>query len=80
MDNQVTDAIYSGGVLKPLGKVSLREAGRVRLIIERSESTPEGRRLALDRLRAGIAKMRFRSSGPLPGRADLYDRVDTSRG
>ena len=75
MDNQVTDAIYSGGVLKPLGRVSLHEAERVRLIIERTESTPEARRLALERLRAGIANMRFRSSGPLPGRDDLHDRV-----
>ncbi len=38
MDNQVTEAIYSGGVLKPPGKVSLHEAERVRLIIERTES------------------------------------------
>lgn len=74
MDNQVTEAIYSGGVLKPLGKVSLHEAERVRLIIERTESAPEGRRLALERLRAGIAAMHFRSSGPLPGRDALHDR------
>ncbi len=74
MDNQVTEAIYSDGVLKPLGKVSLHEAERVRLIIERTESTPEGRRLALERLRAGIAAMHFRSSGRLPGRDDLHDR------
>jgi predicted DNA-binding antitoxin AbrB/MazE fold protein len=75
MDNQITDAIYSGGVLKPLGKLSLHEAERVRLIIERTESTPEARRRALERLRAGIAKMHFRSSGPLPGRDDLHDRL-----
>lgn len=75
MDNQFTEAICSGGVLKPLAKVSLREAERVRLIIERTESTPEARRRALERLRGGIATMRFRSSGPLAGRDDLHDRA-----
>ena len=75
MENQVTEAIFSGGVLKPLGKISLHEAERVRLIIERTESTPEARRLAFERLRAGIATMCFRSSGRLPGRDDLHDRV-----
>ena len=75
MDNEGTDAIYSGEVLKPLGKLSLRQAERVRLIIERTELTPEARGLALERLRAGIAAMRFRSSGPLPGRDALHDRV-----
>ena len=75
MDSQVTDAIYTGGVLKPLGSVSLNEAERVRLIIERTERSDAGRQLALERLRAGIEQMRFFLSGPLPPRDELHDRV-----
>jgi len=75
MDSQVTDAIYSGGVLKPLSELHLHESERVRLIIERQEFTPEARRLALERLRAGIAQMGFSSSGQLPAREELHDRV-----
>ena len=75
MDSQVIDAVYSGGVLKPLGEVSLRESERVRLIIERTAARPQPRQLALARLRAGISEMRFSLSGPLPGRDELHDRV-----
>ena len=75
MDSQVTDAIYTGGMLKPLGSVSLHESERVRLIIERSEQPAEGRQLALERLRRGIGEMHFFSSGPLPARDDLHDRI-----
>ena len=75
MDSQVTDAIYSGGVLKPLGEVSLHESERVRLIIERTAEPPKVRQLALERLRMGILEMRFYLSGPLPGRDELHDRV-----
>ncbi len=64
MDWQVTDAIYSRGVLKPLGDVSLNESERVRLIIEREEPFGQNREVALARLRAGIAQMRFYLSGP----------------
>ena len=75
MDSQVTDAIYSGGVLKPLGEVSLHESERVRLIIERKEFSEQSRQLALDRLRAGIAQMGFFLSGPPPCRDELHDRL-----
>jgi predicted DNA-binding antitoxin AbrB/MazE fold protein len=75
MDSQVTDAIYSGGVLKPLGEISLHESERVRLIIERKEPSAQNRQLALERLRAGIAQMRFYLSGPLPSRDELHDRI-----
>ncbi len=75
MDSQVTDAIYTGGVLKPLGSVSLRESERVRLIIERKGLSEPDRKLALERLRAGIEQMRFCLSGPLPPRDELHDRV-----
>ena len=75
MNSQVTDAIYSGGVLKPLGEVSLNESERVRLIIERTEPSEQSRQLALERLRAGIAQMRFFLTGPLPARDELHDRI-----
>lgn len=74
MDSQVTDAIYTGGVLKPLGEVSLHESERVRLIIERTEQAESDRQLALERFRAGIEQMQFFLSGPLPSRDELHDR------
>ena len=74
METQVTDAIYTGGVLRPLGSVSLNEAERVRLIIERKQSSESDRRQALDRLRAGIEQMQFSLSGPLPSRDELHNR------
>lgn len=74
MGSQVTDAIYIGGVLKPLGDVSLHESERVRLIIERAEPVESDRQLAFDRLRAGIEQMNFFLSGPLPSRDELHDR------
>lgn len=74
MDNQVTDAIYTGGVLKPLGNVSLRECERVRLTIEREGPSEPDRQIAWERLRAGIEQMQFRLSGPLPSRDSLHDR------
>jgi len=74
MDSQVTDAIYSEGVLKPLGSVSLNESERVRLAIERTEPSEPDRQLALERLRAGIEQMAFFLSGPLPSRDDRHDQ------
>ena len=52
MDRQVTDAIYTGGVLRLLGSVSLNEAERVRLIIERTEQPVADREVALAARRA----------------------------
>jgi predicted DNA-binding antitoxin AbrB/MazE fold protein len=75
MDSQVTEAVYSGGVLRPLGEISLRESERVRLIIERHSATASGRQVALERLRAGIAQMNFALSGRPPSRDDLHDRI-----
>jgi predicted DNA-binding antitoxin AbrB/MazE fold protein len=72
---QVTDAIYSGGVLKPVEKLVLRETQRVRLIVEPLDEKDENRRsAALERLLAGIESMDFFSSGPLPTREDIHDR------
>ena len=75
MNSQVTDAIYTGGVLKPLGRVSLQESERVRLTIEREDRSAPDRQASLERLRAGIEQMQFFLSGPLPSRAELHDRV-----
>ena len=72
---QVTEAVFSQGVLKPVGELHLREQQRVRLIIEPVDVGQESdRTAALKRLRAGIASMSFSSSGPLPSRDELHDR------
>jgi predicted DNA-binding antitoxin AbrB/MazE fold protein len=72
---QVTEAVFSQGVLKPVGELQLREQQRVRLIIEPVDAVQEfDRTAALNRLRAGIASMSFSSSGPLPSRDELHDR------
>ena len=72
---QVTEAVFSDGVLKPVDELQLREQQRVRLIIEPVDvGFDSDRAAALGRLRAGIASMRFSSSGPLPTRDELHDR------
>ena len=72
---QVTEAIFSQGVLKPVDELQLREKQRVRLIIEPVEVGGDSdRTAALNRLRAGIASMSFTSSGALPTRDELHDR------
>jgi predicted DNA-binding antitoxin AbrB/MazE fold protein len=72
---QVTEAIYSDGVLRPLERLTLREAQRVRLIVEPlDEPDRADRSEALERLLAGIASMRFFSTGRLPTRDELHDR------
>lgn len=72
---QVTEAVFSNGVLKPVGELQLREQQRVRLIIEPVEAGQDFDRFAASsRLRAGIASMTFCSSGPLPARDELHDR------
>jgi predicted DNA-binding antitoxin AbrB/MazE fold protein len=73
---QVTEAIYTHGVLKPEKELALREAQRVRLIVETlDDDTDRGdRSAALQRLLAGIAEMKFFSREPLPSRDELHDR------
>ena len=72
---QVTEAIFSQGVLKPIDELHLREEQRVRLIIEPVEvAGGSDRTAALNRLCAGIASMSFSSSGALPTRDELHDR------
>ena len=73
---QITEAVYTHGVLKPKEQQSLREAQRVRLIVEPlDDDTDRGdRSAALQRLLAGIEGMRFFSREPLPSRDELHDR------
>jgi predicted DNA-binding antitoxin AbrB/MazE fold protein len=76
---QITEAVFSDGVLKLLGDVALVEGQRVRLIIEPIDSASAARALgdrafALTKLLAGIEGMRFFSAGPLPSRDELQSR------
>ena len=71
---QSTEAVYSGGVLKPDSDLGLREQQRVRLVVETIDEVPTDREAAFARLRAGIARMQFFSKGPLPKREELHDR------
>lgn len=72
---QITEAIYTQGVLKPAGDLNLREQQRVRVIVEPLEDPLADRAAALARLKAGIASMQFFSNGPLPQREDFHDRA-----
>ncbi len=71
---QITEAIYTHGVLKPAGELDLREDQRVRVIVEPLDEQREDRAAVLTRLKAGIASMQFFSNGRLSSRAELHDR------
>ena len=71
---QITEAVYTQGVLKPTGELRLREQQRVRLIVEPIDEVVEDREAALAQLKAGIASMQFFSNGRLPTREELHDR------
>jgi predicted DNA-binding antitoxin AbrB/MazE fold protein len=73
---QFTEAVYTNGVLKPNKQLLLREAQRVRLIVEALDDDGPGddRQVALERLRAGIEAMNFFSRERLPSRDELHDR------
>lgn len=73
---QVTKAIYAHGVLRPKDDLALRDAQRVRLIVEPldDDTDRENRSAALKRLREGIEEMKFFSREPLPSRDELHDR------
>jgi len=73
---QVTEAIYTHGVLNPEGQLALREAQRVRVIVEALDNdiACEDRAIALRRLVAGIEGMSFFSRERLPSRDELHDR------
>ena len=73
---QLIEAVYTNGVLKPKEELGLREAQRVRLIVEPLDDDADrgDRPAALRRLLAGIEGMRFSSRGRLPSRDELHDR------
>ena len=73
---QFTEAVYTNGILKPNKELVLREAQRVRLIVEPLEDDADrgDRPAALQRLLAGIEGMRFFSRERLPSRDELHDR------
>ena len=71
---QKVEAVYTDGILKPTGELSLKEKQRVRLTVETIDEPAGDREAAIARLRAGIASMRFFSEGPLPSREELHDR------
>ena len=72
-DRQVTEAIYTRGVLKPVEAIQLREQERVRLTVEKIEPTERPDRDALlTRLREGIESMDFHSRGPYPSGEELH--------
>jgi predicted DNA-binding antitoxin AbrB/MazE fold protein len=71
---QITEAIYTHGVLKPTGELDLRDDQRVRVIVQSLDEEREDRAAALVRLKAGIAGMQFFSDGRLPSRTELHDR------
>ena len=63
-------------VLKPKQELVLREAQRVRLIVEALDDDADrgDSPAALRRLLAGIERMRFFSRESLPSRDELHDR------
>jgi predicted DNA-binding antitoxin AbrB/MazE fold protein len=73
---QFIEAVFTNGVLKPKEELVLREAQRVRLIVEALDDDADrgDRPAALQRHLAGIEGMRFYSSERLPSRDELHDR------
>ena len=73
---QFTEAVYTNGVFKPQKELVLREAQRVRLIVEAldDDAGRGDRPAAMQRLLAGIDGMRFFSRERLPSRDELHDR------
>lgn len=72
---QVTEAIYTQGVLKPLERLNIPDQQRVRLIVQPiSGPTTADRDAAIQRLRSGIKRMDFQLGGCLPSRDELHDR------
>lgn len=73
---QLIEAVYTNGVLKPKEELGLREAQRVRLIVEAldDDAGRGDRPAALERLLAGIERMSFFSRERLPSRDELHDR------
>jgi predicted DNA-binding antitoxin AbrB/MazE fold protein len=72
---QITEAVYSKGVLKPVDPLELRETERVRLVVQPlDEVSATDREAAFRRLVERGDRMNFYSQGPLPTRDELHDR------
>ena len=72
---QITEATFDGGVLRPDDRLNLKQSERVRLIVQSLDGPgSDARRAAMQRLRAGIAQMGFKSVGPYPTRDELHER------
>lgn len=71
---KVTEAIFSGGVLRPVEPLLLREQERVRLTVESIELASNGREAAIHRIVAGFDKLKLRIDGKLPTRDELHER------
>jgi predicted DNA-binding antitoxin AbrB/MazE fold protein len=72
---QIVEAIFTGGVLKPLEDLALVEAQHVRLIVQPLAEAPADRQRLIKKLQDGIDAMQFFSSGSLPRRDELHDRI-----
>lgn len=76
---RIVDAIYTGGVLRPVETLDLEEDQRVRLTIEapngREATESEARRrAALARLFALMDCSKLALTGSLPSRDELHER------
>lgn len=72
---QIVRAIYEGGVLRPEERLDLAEHQRVRVTVERLESTSsEQRTAALQELFRLADSSRFVAPDKLPTRDELHDR------
>jgi predicted DNA-binding antitoxin AbrB/MazE fold protein len=72
---QVTEAIFSGGVLRPTEQLQLRDQERVRIIVQQIEGVGAAqRRRLLDDIKASADRMGFRSNAPYPTRDNLHER------
>lgn len=73
----VIEAIYSGGLLRPLEPLELAERQRVRLTVDLLDPTPHAdRQDALDALIDGLRQSTLHLRGPLPARDELHQRDD----
>ncbi|MFG0285521.1 MAG: antitoxin family protein [Phycisphaerales bacterium JB039] len=69
-----TEAIFTGGVLRPLEPLGLREQERVRITIESAPADATEQEAARQRMIEGFEKMRLRTNGRLPTRDELHER------
>lgn len=72
---RVTEAVYAGGVLRPMESLSLRENERVRLIVQSLNGNGRADPAqAMERLLARAKRLGVRSTDPYPTRDELHER------